>query len=113
MNLRELAVDVLVFRWCEANQQSTFELPPCGNSMSILKPVIPLDRVSLEVYYNDVYHGCIWSLVIAKISFHSLSVIGRGNDLGKKAIVGCYLAAVGATVWADCKGCKRAMMAAA
>ncbi|RWW28465.1 hypothetical protein GW17_00007060 [Ensete ventricosum] len=35
----------------------------------MLKLVVPLDRVSLKVYGGDVDHGCIRSLVEAKISF--------------------------------------------
>ncbi|RRT82310.1 hypothetical protein B296_00001252 [Ensete ventricosum] len=47
----------------------------------MLKPVIPLDHVSLEVYYSDVYHGCIWSLVIVKISFRARDPLGDQPSL--------------------------------
>ncbi|RZS21052.1 hypothetical protein BHM03_00053639 [Ensete ventricosum] len=35
----------------------------------MLELIVPLDRVSLEVYGGHVDHGCIWSLVEVKISF--------------------------------------------
>ncbi|RZR98791.1 hypothetical protein BHM03_00028223 [Ensete ventricosum] len=42
-----------------ADQRLAFELPPHRYTMSMLELVIPLDRISLEVYSNDVNRGCI------------------------------------------------------
>ncbi|RRT41569.1 hypothetical protein B296_00027929 [Ensete ventricosum] len=37
----------------------------------MLKPVVPLDRVSLEVYSDDFDHRCFKSLVEAEIPFNA------------------------------------------
>ncbi|RRT58401.1 hypothetical protein B296_00034207 [Ensete ventricosum] len=54
--------------------------------MSVLEPIISLDRISLEVYCSDVDHGCIQSLVMAEILFRARDPLGMKEDYDDSAL---------------------------
>ncbi|RZR80687.1 hypothetical protein BHM03_00006757 [Ensete ventricosum] len=49
---------------CRSKLQST-----CP--MIIFQPIVPLNRISFKVDYNDVYHRIIRSSIVAKIAFNA------------------------------------------
>ncbi|RRT82017.1 hypothetical protein B296_00009330 [Ensete ventricosum] len=56
-NFGELSIYVFVLRWFETNQKPAFELLPQGFSMSMLVPIVPLDRVSFKLNGGDLHLG--------------------------------------------------------